>query len=140
MLKSALVAIKTEFDSGKLLSVATSVLDTSATVTLVSLVRVGSAEDDESGRIEDAEAMIQNLVQELNAKGFQAKAEVRVIVAAAGHEIVKIADEIRPELIVIGLGKRTRVGKALLGSDAQRVIISANCPVLVVDLNDSTSS
>ena len=36
------------------------------------------------------------------------------------------------ELIVIGLRRRTPVGKLLLGSQAQTILLQADCPVLAV--------
>jgi nucleotide-binding universal stress UspA family protein len=51
-----------------------------------------------------------------------------------GGELVQIAERVGADLVVIGLAKRTRVGKALLGSDAQRVLLSAACPVLSLRL------
>lgn len=35
-------------------------------------------------------------------------------------------------MIVLGLRKRSRVGKLLMGSIAQRILIEADCPVLAV--------
>ncbi len=46
------------------------------------------------------------------------------------QDIVAAAEESNAELIVIGYRKRTSVGKALLGSQAQEIMMSANCPVL----------
>lgn len=48
------------------------------------------------------------------------------------EEIVTLATELRADLIVIGLRKRTPVGKLLMGSTAQRVLLDAPCPVLAV--------
>lgn len=49
------------------------------------------------------------------------------------HEaILDTAAEHRAELVVIGLRRRTPVGKLLIGSTAQRVLLSADCPVLAV--------
>ncbi|NHN56047.1 universal stress protein [Calidifontibacter sp. DB0510] len=42
------------------------------------------------------------------------------------------ADEAGAELIVIGLRKRTAVGKLILGGSAQRILLDARCPVLTV--------
>ena len=60
--------------------------------------------------------------------------EVRQLVR--GHEpaeeVVELAEELDAELIVIGMRHRTAVGKFLLGSTAQRILIDAHCPVLAV--------
>lgn len=48
----------------------------------------------------------------------------------ASDEILKAADDVDAELIVVGLQRRSPVGKALLGSNAQRIMLGANCPVL----------
>jgi nucleotide-binding universal stress UspA family protein len=54
----------------------------------------------------------------------------------SGHEpaeqVVDIADEVDAELIVIGMRRRSAVGKLLLGSTAQRILLDARCPVLAV--------
>ncbi len=47
-------------------------------------------------------------------------------------EIVGMAADLNAELIVIGLRQRTPVGKLILGSTAQRVLLDARCPVLAV--------
>lgn len=56
--------------------------------------------------------------------------EIRVGVAAA--EIVRYATEVSADLIVMGSHGRGLIGRALLGSVAQRVLHDAPCPVLVV--------
>jgi nucleotide-binding universal stress UspA family protein len=50
----------------------------------------------------------------------------------ASEEILAVAQEHRADLIVIGLRRRTPVGKLLMGSTAQRVLLDALCPVLAV--------
>jgi nucleotide-binding universal stress UspA family protein len=46
--------------------------------------------------------------------------------------ILDIAAERDAELIVVGLRRRSPVGMVLLGSNAQRIILTATCPVLSI--------
>jgi nucleotide-binding universal stress UspA family protein len=48
------------------------------------------------------------------------------------EDLISIAEANSAELIVIGLRRRSPVGKLLLGSNAQRVLLDAACPVLAV--------
>jgi nucleotide-binding universal stress UspA family protein len=50
----------------------------------------------------------------------------------ASEDLLAIADEVGAELIVIGLRRRTPVGKLILGSNAQRILLDSHCPVLAV--------
>jgi nucleotide-binding universal stress UspA family protein len=49
-----------------------------------------------------------------------------------GEDIVAFADETGADLIVLGVKKRSKVGKLMFGSTAQYVILQADCPVLAV--------
>jgi nucleotide-binding universal stress UspA family protein len=46
--------------------------------------------------------------------------------------IIQAARETASELVVIGLRRRTAVGKLVLGSTAQRLLLGLDCPVLAV--------
>ena len=46
--------------------------------------------------------------------------------------ILAVMSEIQPELIVIGMRKRSPVGELIIGSTSQRILRGAECPVLVV--------
>jgi nucleotide-binding universal stress UspA family protein len=50
----------------------------------------------------------------------------------ASEDLIAVAEETDADLIVIGLRRRTPVGKLILGSNAQRVLLDAPCPVLAV--------
>jgi nucleotide-binding universal stress UspA family protein len=47
-------------------------------------------------------------------------------------EILEFAGRDDVELVVIGLRRRSPVGKLLMGSAAQRILLEATCPVLAV--------
>src|SRR5690625_2180035 len=48
------------------------------------------------------------------------------------EDLVTAAEEVGAELIVIGLRRRSPVGKLILGSNAQQILLHAECPVLAV--------
>ena len=50
----------------------------------------------------------------------------------ASEEVLDVLEEVGAELCVIGIRRRTAIGKALLGSNANRILMGAPCPVLAV--------
>jgi nucleotide-binding universal stress UspA family protein len=60
--------------------------------------------------------------------------EVRQLVRGKepAEDLIEAAESSHAELIVIGLRRRTPVGKLILGSNAQRILLDATCPVLAV--------
>jgi len=60
--------------------------------------------------------------------------EVRDLVKGMepAEDIIAVAQEVSAEFIVIGLRRRSPVGKLILGSNAQRILLEAPCPVLAV--------
>jgi nucleotide-binding universal stress UspA family protein len=51
-------------------------------------------------------------------------------------DLVNVANDVDAEFIVIGLRRRSPVGKLILGSNAQRVLLDAPCPVLAVKADE----
>lgn len=60
--------------------------------------------------------------------------DVRAVDARGDLEdaVLDAVDDPHADLIVVGVRHRTAIGKFLLGSNAQRVILGADCHVLVV--------
>ena len=59
--------------------------------------------------------------------------DVRQSVGAdVGDQVLAVAAEVDADLIVLGLRRRTPVGKLIMGSVAQRILLGAHCPVLAV--------
>ena len=50
----------------------------------------------------------------------------------AFEEVLDVVREVGADLCVIGIRRRSAVGKALLGSNADRILMDAPCPVLAV--------
>ncbi|MFH1983635.1 MAG: universal stress protein [Pseudomonadota bacterium] len=49
-----------------------------------------------------------------------------------GEDLVRFAGEQGADLVVVGIHRRSKVGKLLMGSTAQFVILKSPCPVLTV--------
>jgi nucleotide-binding universal stress UspA family protein len=60
--------------------------------------------------------------------------DIRVI--SGGRDVAEgligVAEETGASLMVIGLRRRSPVGKLILGANAQRILLDAPCPVLAV--------
>lgn len=50
----------------------------------------------------------------------------------SGEDIVRFAEEYEIDEIIIGVKKRSKVGKMLFGSTVQNVVLNAPCPVLTI--------
>lgn len=64
--------------------------------------------------------------------------EVRQLVRGMdpADDLIQVAHDVSADFIVIGLRRRTPVGKLILGSNAQRILLDAPCPVLAVKSAD----
>jgi nucleotide-binding universal stress UspA family protein len=78
------------------------------------------------------EAEIEGIDQRLGKEGI----EHIILQPVRGHdaaaEVLDAAEEHNASLIVIGLRRRTPVGKLIMGSVSQRILLEADCPVLAV--------
>ena len=75
---------------------------------------------------------------EARVKAAGLNVEIRHLVRGnePAEDIIGLANEREVDLIVIGLRRRTPVGKLILGSNAQRILLDASCPVLAVKADD----
>lgn len=71
----------------------------------------------------------------LHALPVQAEFKQFVRGKSAIEEIEELVDTLQVSVLVIGLRKRSPVGKLLLGSMAQEILLSVSCPVLAVKAN-----
>jgi len=80
----------------------------------------------------ETESQLQEVRDQLKESGVEH--EIRQLVRGmdAAEDLISVAEEVGSEFIVIGLRRRTPVGKLILGSNAQRVLLEAPCPVMAV--------
>jgi nucleotide-binding universal stress UspA family protein len=72
--------------------------------------------------------------------GLDVTHEVRQAISQdVAEEILRVAAETSAAVVVIGLRHRTPVGKMIMGSVAQQVLLDAHCAVLAVKPSISTT-
>lgn len=75
---------------------------------------------------------LQRVGRRLTEEGVEHEIVKQELRGTAAESLVQAAEEMDAELLVIGLRRRSMVGKLLLGSQAQQIIMNAPCPVMSV--------
>lgn len=88
----------------------------------------GRPEDSSMADVQDVER-VEKLLAE---SGLDAKFKQFVRGNSAVSEIEALIESLHVSMLVIGLRKRTPVGKLIMGSVAQEILLSVSCPVLAV--------
>jgi len=83
-----------------------------------------------------AAAQVGDVQAQLDALGVEARV-VQPVVRDVPEGLLAIADDVDASVVVIGIRHRSPVGKFLLGSTAQRILLDARCPVLAVKAADA---
>jgi len=91
----------------------------------------GGREFDRDDALE-SETQLEEVHTELEKAGVEHELRQLVRGMDPAEDLINVADEVQAEFIIIGLRRRSPVGKLILGSNAQRVLLDAPCPVLAV--------
>jgi nucleotide-binding universal stress UspA family protein len=92
--------------------------------------RGGREYDDETST--RTSSVMTELEAKLQASGLEYDVRQLVRGFEPAEDLIGVAEDAGADLIVIGLRRRTPVGKLILGSNAQRILLDAPCPVLAV--------
>ena len=79
-----------------------------------------------------SEAELEAIRAEVQAEGVEPDVRQMVRGLEPAEDLINVATEVNADFIVIGLRRRSPVGKLILGSNAQRVLLDAPCPVMAV--------
>lgn len=82
--------------------------------------------------IERVEKSLQEAERFMKEKDVECESHQLVRGLAPGEDIVQFAQEKDIDLIFVGIKKRSRAQKLILGSTAQYIILNAPCPVTTV--------
>ena len=81
---------------------------------------------------DNAEKLLQRAKAGVTEKDIPCETLLSVRDLTAGENLSRIAKEKGMDEVYIGIKRRSKVGKLLLGSTAQYVVLNAPCPVVTV--------
>jgi len=96
--------------------------------------RFGKEVDADEGKL--LETVHEGVRERLSAAGLSHELREVPDSEDPAEDLITAAEETEASLIVIGLRRRTPVGKLILGASAQRILLDAPCPVLAVKPED----
>ncbi len=101
-----------------------------ATIELVTSMEKGT--ETQQKEIEQDEHDLGNEKKLLEKDGISCQTHLLIRGMTPGEDIVEFAEKNEVDEIVIGVRRRSKVGKLVFGSTAQYVILNAHCPVVTV--------
>lgn len=87
----------------------------------------------EREEIEAAEKDLEKEKKRLEAEGIPCETHLLIRGLSPGEDLIEFAEENEVEEIVIGIRRKSKVGKLVFGSTAQFVILTAGCPVVTIN-------
>ena len=96
---------------------------------------MASLEGGTGEKLEDINQAKENLREAkeiFDEKGVECETHQMARGLAPGEDLVKFAEENQIDQIYVGIEKKSKTSKLLLGSTAQYVILNAPCPVITV--------
>ncbi len=86
----------------------------------------------EQVNLEKVEKQLAYVKETVEAEGIACETHVLVRGLTPGEDIVEFAVDRKVDEIIIGIEKKSKVGKLLFGSNAQYIILESPCPVVSV--------
>ena len=99
------------------------------------LMVVSSSEGGKGEKVEEINRIMQdleNIQKEIAEDGVECQVEQLARGLMPGEDIVLFAEENDMDQIYVGIRKKSRTSKLILGSTAQYIILKAKCPVISV--------
>jgi nucleotide-binding universal stress UspA family protein len=104
--------------------------------TLVVVHSMKGGERDELEQVLTYREAFEQLEAELKGSGIDFELVEYARGNSPAEDLVEVAKDIDADMIVIGIRRRSPVGKLVLGSNSQDVLLEAHCPVLAVKAED----
>jgi nucleotide-binding universal stress UspA family protein len=101
-----------------------------ASVDVITSMQKGTEHQRED--IEQAERGLEYAKSVFEDSDIACKTHLLIRGLSPGEDLVEFAEENQVDEIIVGVKRRSKVGKLLMGSTAQYVILQAGCPVISV--------
>jgi nucleotide-binding universal stress UspA family protein len=101
-----------------------------AKIYLVASLEKGTEEEQKT--IGELESALRSAEEELKKEGLPCETHLLVRGMTPEDDLLTYAEEEGVDELVLGIRKRSKMGKLLFGSTAQYLILNAPCPVLTV--------
>ena len=101
-----------------------------ATVLIVTIMPEGMEKD--QALITETQAGLETAKTHFDRKDIPCETHLLIRGIDPGDDLVNFAKETQADEVIIGVKNRTKVGKLLLGSTAQAVVLNAPCPVVTM--------
>jgi nucleotide-binding universal stress UspA family protein len=88
--------------------------------------------EDALEKIERAKEELEKAKEGFDAEGIACETHLLIRGLDPGEDLVRFAKEHQVDEIIIGVRRRSKVGKIVLGSAAQYVVMEAHCPVVTI--------
>ncbi|MGD8963050.1 MAG: universal stress protein [Desulfobacterales bacterium] len=82
--------------------------------------------------IQKAEQELETIKRSFRDDGIECKTEAIVSSISAGEDLVQFVKDREIDELIVGVKRRSKVGKLIFGSNAQYIILMAPCPVVAV--------
>jgi nucleotide-binding universal stress UspA family protein len=99
---------------------------------VVVLTSRSTGTDEELPDIGKDEALLENARKMLKDAGVECETHLIIRGETPAEDLINFAEDNGVDEIIVGIAKKSRVGKLIFGSNAQYVILHAPCPVVTV--------
>jgi nucleotide-binding universal stress UspA family protein len=99
-------------------------------VFVISSLEKGS--EDQLPKIEQAERDLDYAKTFFDKDGIPCETHLLIRGLSPGEDLIQFANENEIDEIIVGVKRRSNVGKLIFGSNARYVIMEANCPVVTI--------
>jgi len=82
--------------------------------------------------IQQTQALLNEAHKRMSDEGISCEIQETARGLTPGEDVVLFARDNKVDLIVVGVEKKSRAQKLIMGSTAQYIILKAHCPVLTV--------